>query len=236
MPNWVFNHLTIEGDAEQIQKVKAQLNAPITKHYKDKDEEKPTTYSNPIFSFWNIIAPPDDKLDEYFETHGYSPEKGNTGQGEFNWYNFNNREWGTKWDVAVADNQEYSETSLEDDEPTHLRYRFDTAWSPPTPAIEKLSEQYPELTITLSYEEESEWGGEIEYLAGVEISVDEYDSPESHKDYVDRDREDSCRCQNESEQDYWYDDCPGKKIKPIEIYAVKEIEIIGSKDLTKESQ
>ena len=226
MPNWVFNHVFIEGEPDQIQKVKDQLNAPITKHYKDKDEEKPTIYSNPIFSFWNIIAPPDDKLDEYFETHGYSPDKGNTGQGEFNWYNFNNREWGTKWDIGVADDVKYSETELQEESDTSLHYRFDTAWSPPTPAIQELSKQYPELKITLSYEEESEWGGEIEYLAGEEVSVDEYDSPDSHKDYVDRDREDSCRCQNEGEQEYWYDDCPGKKGKAIILKEIKEMEIV----------
>ena len=226
MPNWVFNHVFIEGEPDQIQKVKDQLNAPITKHYKDKDEEKPTIYSNPIFSFWNIIAPPDDKLDEYFETHGYSPDKGNTGQGEFNWYNFNNREWGTKWDIGVADDVKYSETELQEESDTSLHYKFDTAWSPPTPAIQELSKQYPELKITLSYEEESEWGGEIEYLAGEEVSVDEYDSPDSHKDYVDRDRENSCRCQNESEQEYWYDDCPGKKGKAIILKEIKEMEIV----------
>ena len=233
MPNWVFNHLTIEGDAEQIQKVKAQLNAPITKHYKDKDEEKPTTYSNPIFSFWNIIAPPDDKLDEYFETHGYSPEKGKTGETPMNWYNFNNREWGTKWDVAVSDEQKYSDTSLEEDEPTLLRYRFDTAWSPPTPAIEKLSTQYPELTITLSYEEESGWGGEIEYVDGIETILKEYAEPNSHKDYVDRDQEDSCECARSDDQSDWYDDCPGKKQKPIVLGVMKDTKILSDKSLTK---
>ena len=227
MPNWVFNHLTIEGDAEQIQKVKAQLNKPITKHYKDRDDEKETTYSNPIFSFWNIIAPPDDKLDEYFETHGYSPEKGKTGETHFNWYNFNNREWGTKWDCAVADNQEYSDTSLEEEHPTSLRYRFDTAWSPPIPAIEKLAIQYPELTITLSYEEESEWGGEIEFQGEISTTISEYESPNSHKDYVDRDREDSCQCSRYDDQDEWYDDCPGKKTKPIILSVIKDTKIIS---------
>jgi hypothetical protein len=227
MPNWVFNHLTIEGDAEQIQKVKAQLNKPITKHYKDKPDDEPVTYSNPIFSFWNIVAPPDDKLDEYFETHGYSPEKGKTGETPMNWYNFNNREWGTKWDCAVSDNQKYSDTSLEDDEPTHLRYRFDTAWSPPTPAIEKLSEQYPELTITLSYEEEGGWGGEIEYLGGVETIIKEYAEPNSHKDYVDRDQEDSCQCSRSDDQEDWYDDCPGKKGKPIFLGVAEDAKIVS---------
>ena len=188
MPNWVFNHLTIKGSEEDITKVKAQLNKPFTRQFKEDDE--PTLYSNPVIAFWNIIAPPEDKIDEYFGVHGYADGK-KQGDSEYNWYNFNRDKWGTKWDVGVADKVKYAETELQEETNTKLHYKFDTAWSPPTPAIEELSRQYPELTITLSYEEEGEWGGEIEYLAGEEVSVDEYDSPDCHKDYVDRDREDS---------------------------------------------
>jgi len=223
MPNWVFNHLTIKGSEEDITKVKAQLNKPFTRQFKEDDE--PTLYSNPVIAFWNIIAPPEDKIEEYFGVHGYADGK-KQGDSEYNWYNFNRDKWGTKWDVAVADKESYSETSLADDEPTHLRYRFDTAWSPPTPAIQELSRQYPELEITLSYEEEGEWGGEIEYLDGEEVSVTEYDSPSSHKDYVDREREDNCVCSHEEDKSEWYDDCPGAKGKEINLFAVKDLEII----------
>jgi hypothetical protein len=44
MPNWVFNHLTIKGSEEDITKVKAQLNKPFTRQFKEDDE--PTLYSN----------------------------------------------------------------------------------------------------------------------------------------------------------------------------------------------
>ena len=224
MPNWVFNQLTIEGSEEDIAKVKAQLNKPFTRQF--KEDEEPTLYSNPVIAFWNIIAPPEDKIGEYFEIHGYSPDKGNTGQGEFNWYNFNRNKWGTKWDIGVADKVKYSDTELQEETDTKLHYKFDTAWSSPTPVIQELSRQYPELEITLSYEEEGEWGGEIEYLAGEEVSVSEYDSPDSHKDYVDRDREDSCVCSREEDKSEWYDDCPGAKGKAITLKAVKEMEIV----------
>jgi hypothetical protein len=58
MPNWVFNHLTIKGSEEDITKVKAQLNKPFTRQFKEDDE--PTLYSNPVIAFWNIIAPPEE--------------------------------------------------------------------------------------------------------------------------------------------------------------------------------
>jgi hypothetical protein len=73
MPNWVYNNLSIEGTEEAIAKVKAQLNKPIVKQY--GEDKEPTTYSNPIFSFWNILPPPEDKLEEYFGTHGFEDGK-----------------------------------------------------------------------------------------------------------------------------------------------------------------
>lgn len=222
MPNWVFNHLTIEGDNEQVQKVKEQLNAPYTRTYEDEGE---VSFTNPVFAFWNIICPPADKLEEYEGVHGYA-DGGKQGDTEYNWYNFNNREWGTKWDVGVSDKVKYSDTSLEDDDEGHLRYRFDTAWSPPTPAIEKLSEQHPEVTITLAYEEEGGWGGEVEFLGGVGTEIKSYDEPNSHADYVDRDQEDSCNCSNEEDESYWYDDCPGKN-KVIELHEVRDVQIVS---------
>ena len=223
MPNWVFNQLTIEGSEEDIAKVKAQLNKPFTTQL--SEDKEPTLYSNPVIAFWNIIAPPEDKIEEYFGVHGYADGE-KQGDTEYNWYNFNRTKWGTKWDIGVADKVRYPETELKEETNNKLHYKFDTAWSPPTPAIEELSRQYPELEITLSYEEEGEWGGEIEYLDGEEVSVTEYDSPSSHKDYVDREREDNCVCGREEDKSEWYDDCPGAKAKEIKLFATKDVEIV----------
>ena len=224
MPNWVFNHLTIKGSEEDITKVKAQLNKPFTRQFKEDDE--PTLYSNPVIAFWNIIAPPEDKIDEYFGVHGYADGK-KQGDSEYNWYNFNRNKWGTKWDIGVADKVRYPETELQEETNTKLHYKFDTAWSAPTPVIEELSRQYPELEITLSYEEEGEWGGEIEYLDGEEVSVTEYDSPSSHEDYVDRDKEDNCVCGREEDKSEWYNDCPGAKDKEIKLFATQDVVILN---------
>jgi hypothetical protein len=222
MPNWVYNHLTIEGSEEEIAKVKAQLGKPIQKRY--NEDEEVTNYSNPIISFWNIIAPPDDKLDEYFGTHGYANGE-KQGQTEYNWYNFNNTKWGTKWDIAVRDSEQHSDTSLEEEHATVLRYRFNTAWSPPLPAIEELSLQYPKLEITLEYEEEQGWGGEILWTEEGSSIVREYDIPNSHKDYADRDEVDNCICQRDEDEDDWYKDCPDKKVV-IELFLDNEMKVL----------
>ena len=94
------------------------------------------------------------------------------------WYSFNVREWGTKWDVAVSSDDEYPETYMEgpteNGENLVVYYNFNTAWSPPFPAIAKLSAQYPALLFTLSYEEETGWGGECEFLRGEQLDGSEY--------------------------------------------------------------
>jgi hypothetical protein len=107
------------------------------------------------------------------------------------WYSWNNREWGTKWDVAVSDEDKYPETYVEgpvvNGENKVVYYNFNTAWSPPVPAIEKLSAQYPTLLFTLSYKEEQGWGGEAEILRGGIISHSQYDNQcyECDEEYTD---------------------------------------------------
>lgn len=218
MPNWVFNDLHIEGSEEAIQKVKAQLNAPYTRNTTEGEE---VIYSNPVISFFNIVRPPEDKMDEYEGVHGYKDGE-KQGQGEFNWYNFNNREWGTKWDIAVHDGEKHSDTQLNHEEKTKLHYYFQTAWSPPLPVIEALSLQHPELEITLRYEEEQGWGGEIYWDKTGSTIVEEWDIPDSHADYVKKDDVDGCSCSNSEDTDDWYDDCPGKKTT-IELFAKRDV-------------
>jgi len=193
MPNWVYNELTISGSAEDIAKIKEQLAQPKPMPNGEASEER-------VISFWNIKHPPLDKLDEYHSTHGWAGGEA-TGQTNYNWYVFNNREWGTKWDAGDASLNSESETSLS--------YSFSTAWSPPS-VFTALSEQYPDATITLWYEEEQGWGGKIGFENGEENEIDSWDIPESHTDYKDRDKEDQCVCGWEEDPEEWYDDCPDK--------------------------
>jgi hypothetical protein len=180
MPNWVYNGLTIEGNAEQVKSLIVQMNKPFVDSIKPNGDLafsiQQRKYINPIFSFRNIIAPTD--MEAY---HGVPvfPEKFSLAFEGNDWYNFNNREWGTKWDVAVAEGDEYPTTTIEEAENGEnyvVHYNFETAWSRPVPAIQKLSNQYPNLLMTLSYEEETGWGGEMEFLRGEIISESEYDN------------------------------------------------------------
>ena len=177
MPNWVYNGLTIEGNPEQVTNLVEQMNKPFVDYIKPAGDLaygiQETKYINPIFSFRNIVSPTD--LEAYKAQPDFKAE------GEQNdWYSWNIRNWGVKWDVAVAENNTSPDTYMEG--PTSngdnlvVYYNFETAWGIPLQALEKLSSQFPSLLFTLSYEEETGWGGELELLRGVVISQNEYES------------------------------------------------------------
>lgn len=183
MPNWCFNDLTITGNLQQIIDVKKQVGAPYTQfrvehkivRRKFVEQAKDVRFSKPVFSFWNICKPTDINAYWYSKSSGV-PDDPNSKEDWFksdNWYDWNVRNWGTKWDVANSNREKYPETELLVETDNLLEYKFNTAWSPPTEAIRKLSEQHPKVTITLKYEEETGWGGEIEFING-EIIKDSY--------------------------------------------------------------
>lgn len=201
MPNWVFNSLNIEGNAEDIVKVKAQLNSPYTREFVDVDwqtkERKITTstYSNPVFAFWNIIKPTD--LEAYHKQPDYSLPIGQALKFESDdWYAWNVRNWGTKWDVAVMDGEKYPETELYDEGETSLSYRFNTAWGVADHALIKLTEQYPNLKFQLNFQEETGWGGEWTFENGEYLTTEEYNWQCSECDYMEMNDPDVNFCED----------------------------------------
>lgn len=184
MPNWVYNGLTIEGKPESVKKLMEQMNSPFVRVHDQWNvktqqmEKQQVTYPNPVFAFWNIIKPtdmeaydgPQPKTDSLAEALTFSSD---------HWYDWNVRNWGTKWDVAISSTETYPNTTIEDtvNGDNHVvHYNFETAWSRPMTALLNLSEQYPDLLFTLSYEEETGWGGECEILRGTVISESMYDN------------------------------------------------------------
>jgi hypothetical protein len=64
---------------------------------------------------------------------------------ETDWYNWNINNWGTKWDlsdVRIDDNGE------------SVDLKFESAWSPPINAFEKISIDYPNIHFKMTYVEE----------------------------------------------------------------------------------
>lgn len=187
MPNWVYNGLTIEGNPESVTKLVNQMNQPFHILHDSwnmkthQQEKKDVLYSNPVFAFWNIIKPED--IDSYQKQPEYKPNASIEDMMKHDgddWYSWNNRNWGVKWDVAVSNGDEHPDTYMEGPVPNGenlvVYYKFNTAWGIAEPALSELSSQYPDLLFTLSYEEETGWGGELEILRGKFISNSQYTS------------------------------------------------------------
>ena len=207
MPNWVFNTLTIQGPKEQVDSIKDRLNAPYKKTFENwniesqKMEFKEYEFSNPVFAFHNIYNHIQDNVsDEIYHKQSNNTlpiEQAVMFQGN-NWYDWNCRNWGTKWDVAVSNDSEYPDTVLHEHksegEDQWLVYGFNTAWSPPVPAMEKLSALVPNCVVTLNFEEETGWGGEYEFVNGEMSAQSDYDN--------------KCRdCDEENTMEYCDNDC-----------------------------
>ena len=217
MPNWVYNSLVVSGQSKmELQLLKEQLNKPFTVHHDTFNretgqmEEKEIHYSNPVFAFWNIVAPTD--LEAY-----YGEEKHKTDLKDFvnsfnnavakndNWYYWNLRNWGCKWDVAVQDGENWTDTRCEWTDAGDLMYHFNTPWSPAIEAITKLSSQFPTLEFDLEFEEEQGWGGSMSLSDGEIVESSSYDIPDSHDAHTKLDKD--CPCEY-GDLEYAYKDCP----------------------------
>lgn len=222
MPNWVYNNMTVKGEREALIafRDKASKLAPNgisengTLEYSESDSSE--------LSFWNFKEP-ENKFAYYKDAHGTKPEGYDTwdmteklahdmkftGEG---WYDWNVREWGTKWDACDVGLQDQIATKEQ-----YLHYNFSTAWSVPEGAFVEMVAQHPELEFDFSCEEEQGWGIEAIGAGGDYSMTREWDIPQSHADYVALDREENCNCQDgDDDMEYWFDDCP----RPNQTFAV----------------
>ena len=185
MPNWVDNTLRISGAKSDLEKVRAQLENGL-------DEGN---------FLWNIVHPSEEEMADYKAVIGAN---GKTIGDPTGWYYWNISHWGTKWDG--------SDISVKQDE-EGVCYFFNTAWSPPTIAMVTLSEQFPEIELSLRFIEEQGWGGESEYKAGEESMVEEWDIPDTHKDSIKYKWYCWCESVGMSTEESPFDDCPREEIE-----------------------
>lgn len=199
MPNWVYNTMNVTGSPDDVKTFILEMATPIPTFvypegsYVSKDGEWKT--EDTVFSFWNAIAP--TNLEHYFTSD--------------HWYHWNNSNWGTKWDAKVDEKStDDLDFSVYADGTGAVTYRFDTAWGTPTPVFIALTKKYPHLEFDIEYEEEQGWGGSYSGSGGELIHTGEYDIPDSHADYAERGREDSCDCTWADSPEDMYEDCPAR--------------------------
>ena len=227
MPNWVFTTMNVHGEPEKIAEFRDKAKKPYNTYYENwKTKQIEESPMEADLLFWNFIEP--ENKDAYFaDAHGTKPEGYEswsmeeklahdmkfTGEG---WYDWNCRNWGTKWEARGVLEQE-------DEDGKYLRYQFDTAWSPAEGAFRAMVEQHPELSFTFRCEEEQGWGVEYESEDGELTVTNEWDIPESHADWVAMDNPDRCVCQWEDDRSNWYSDCPIPELPEGELEQLEDL-------------
>ena len=97
------------------------------------------------FSFNKVIPMPEDQ--------------------EENWYDWRIEHWGIKWDIDC----QYMYILGIYTKTTHLEYKFDTPWGPPTEGIIALSKMNPSLIFYLSFAEPGMGFAGTQRIAGGEM-------------------------------------------------------------------
>ena len=129
MPNWCLNEVNITGPVEIIKEL-VESKLELQKLFPCPEDLK------------NTAAPA-----IYNDKKKYKSNIKKYGSGD--WYDWQIKNWGTKWDIGPIDGLDFN---LDGDK-AYLNATFDSAWSPPVAAFEKLFEKYKNknISITLDY-------------------------------------------------------------------------------------
>lgn len=128
MPNWCSNTLTISHKDKTMMKrvVRGYNRNGLLREFIPIPKELTDTISGTVGSkesYEQRLLEEKQKLNREF--FGYT-----------DWYGFCVGEWGTKWDIGHGDG--YGKLTLKDIKNNTVRIGFDSAWSPPTEAYQKL--------------------------------------------------------------------------------------------------
>jgi hypothetical protein len=124
MPNWCNNTLELQHeDPAMIERAKAAM---IRGEFLHEFIPVPKELSDTVSGFMG-----EDQRAAHEAQQAANLEK----YGYANWYDFCVNQWGTKWDVGGGD---YGTPTITED--GKMIAGFDSAWSPPTTAMERLVE------------------------------------------------------------------------------------------------
>lgn len=136
MPNWCENNLSIHGWKEDMEKLMEVITIGEDE-YSLLEKLYPTPEE---LNIGNVSMNPDEQQNANFEKFGYK-----------SWYDWRIDKWGCKWpesDLEIG--QEYT---INSDGTATIAFNFNSAWSPPIEAFNKISKDYPNILFCLYYEE-----------------------------------------------------------------------------------
>ena len=182
MPNWVSNSVVIEGPVADLEALILKATGPDEEGVKQE------------FTLNGFVKQPKDVF------HGnLGSEEEKLYPGDKNWYGWNTKHWGTKWDCSDVDMKKELTPLLDqmaeaysgkrdEAEPTgKVTYTFNTAWSAPDPVIRALAHQFPSLTVEHEWSDEDSGGGNhgrTNYENGEETCTVEFNGHEPSEDLI----------------------------------------------------
>lgn len=158
MPNWCSNTVIVKGEYQEIQRLLETVEDGNTKLSLNKIITVPQELKN-------TTAPSRESEEEKARLKAL--------YGAADWYDWQVTHWGTKWDVeATISNDSHPENNpvflskLQAGDRT-VTINFDSAWAPPSPAIKRLAEQFPNTNIYHVFDEPGvDFGGYAMYSKG----------------------------------------------------------------------
>ena len=143
MPNWCYNRIRIDADSDTSDQLK-EIYEIFDNHSDPFNQILPKpdfkNIPNNKGELPKLEQHKNEKGDVVWETYNF-PD----GTNDDRWYSWCISNWGTKWDAC--------DKSIDYEDSEILALTFNTAWSPPEGVVEKLRENYPELTFQCFYDE-----------------------------------------------------------------------------------
>ena len=161
MPNWFYFSVNVSGAKKDVEQFVENV----------KGSEKFETEGRE-FDFNHFIPQPENIFRENISG---DKKKELDAVSVPNWYDWNNQNWGTKWNANVE--SAFCISSVEGF-PMEYEYELATAWAFPTSVMRKMIEMYPNLDFTIVGEEESD-----AYGVYIESSTDTF--LEEEPQYID---------------------------------------------------
>jgi hypothetical protein len=178
MPNWCYNSMTVRGPKQDLDAFIKAVTLPENDGAKTSNGEDaggfdlallyptPKELAETTAGFyvaephpnWAVMLANGEMTQEWYDelvrnnAEGYAKDQENIKKyGYKNWYDWNCENWGTKWSprVEVLELSEYPDGSA------YIQANYETAWSPASGLIKKISEQFPNLIFEVSFDEES---------------------------------------------------------------------------------
>lgn len=166
MPNWFYFSVTITGENQDVEQFIENV----------KGSEKFETEGRE-FDFNHFIPQPDNI---FRGAMSFGDEKKLKEQGIPDWYSWNNQNWGTKWNAVCDDIHHFD---LAEHKQLQVIYDLRTAWAFPVPVIERMIDDYPDLTFVIVGEEESDAYG---VYIDTTLNIWEEEEPTLMDDYNNR--------------------------------------------------